>query len=90
MGDSGVGNGNRDIITDFRADADISSESDAIDLDLFDLSGYSGTTATADSAWSGVELGNTIIYVDFNGDTTADFEIQLTGTHTLASTDFIL
>ncbi|MEO0032569.1 MAG: hypothetical protein RIS94_2327 [Pseudomonadota bacterium] len=34
--------------------------------------------------------GNTYIYGEVNGDTTADFCIKLDGTHTLSSTDFVL
>ncbi|MGH8767284.1 MAG: hypothetical protein ACREVT_03765 [Burkholderiales bacterium] len=34
--------------------------------------------------------GSTVIQGDVNGDAAADFEIELTGLHTLAATDFIL
>jgi len=34
--------------------------------------------------------GDTLIQGDVTGDTTADFEIQLTGQHTLAEADFVL
>lgn len=37
-----------------------------------------------------VSGGNTYIYGEVNGDTTADFCIRLDGTHTLSSTDFVL
>ena len=34
--------------------------------------------------------GNTIIGVDIDGDSAADFEIELSGTHTLIASDFVL
>ncbi len=34
--------------------------------------------------------GNTVVGVDFNGDHTADFQIEMTGVHTLTSSDFVL
>ena len=106
ISDSGVGPGNRDVITDFQADADALANNDAIDLFGIDANPGTGVddeftfVANATPAVNpGVQAnsitwyqsgGNTIVQVDNTGDTTAELEIELTGLHTLADTDFIL
>jgi Ca2+-binding RTX toxin-like protein len=103
--DSGLGLGNRDVITDFHSDADSGSENDAIDLSTIDAIAGEGDdpftfVANATPAVNPGVLansitwyqsgGNTIVQLDNTGDTTAEFEIEMTGLHTLADTDFIL
>jgi Ca2+-binding RTX toxin-like protein len=77
-----------DIITDFK------TGQDDIDLSALDAGGqtlaYSGTTATAYSVWYAQSSGNTIVYVDTTGDAVSDMQIQLTGTISLQSSDFVL
>jgi Ca2+-binding RTX toxin-like protein len=104
ISDSGVGLGNRDVITDFRAASDFGFEHDSIDLLTIDAIQQSGSGNQAfgfvSAKTDGVVAnsitwqqtgGNTIIQGDTNGDTTqAEFQIELTGLHTLAAGDFIL
>lgn len=106
ISDSGVGPGNRDVITDFHADADPVTEHDLIDLSGIDAN----TTTASDQAFAFVSAQNagvvansitwfqdvpnnrTIIQGDVDDGITpaADFQIELTGLHTLAEADFIL
>ncbi|MBY0354859.1 MAG: hypothetical protein K2Q12_03915, partial [Rickettsiales bacterium] len=89
--ESGIGIGNRDIITDF-------TSGDRIDLSAFagtftfraggnGSSNFTGTVAQV--AW-GTEAGNSIISVDTNGDNVTDFQIELQGSYSLTATDFTL
>lgn len=77
-----------DIITDF------TSGTDVIDLSALDTGGevltFADTTATAYSVWYAQSSGNTIVYVDTTGDAVSDMQIQLTGTISLQSSDFVL
>ena len=94
--DSGLGNGNRDVIQDF-----------TIGFDLIDLSPIDANRATAGNqafsfigtaAFSGTagELRqttiatSTILQADTDGDGIANTEIALTGFHSLTADDFIL
>jgi hypothetical protein len=75
--------------------ADFIHGDDHIDLTAIDAGvlGYGGNTATvAAHTVNWVESGgNTVVTADINGDTTADFEVVLTGTgHGLTGTDFLL
>ncbi len=101
ISESPVGALNRDVITDFQADADMDPDSD-----LIDVSGIDADVSTADDdafTWGGMNAsvvannitwyqsgGDTFVQGDVNGDTTADFEIELTGLKSLADTDFVL
>jgi Ca2+-binding RTX toxin-like protein len=101
--ESGIGAGNRDIITDFRQGFD------KIDLSSIDSSLGLGGAVNEDFLFNGTGAffahatfngqvrfdiigGNTIIQIDRegDGDSTADFEIQLNGAITLTAADFIL
>lgn len=96
IADSGVGSGNRDVITDFLAGTD--------DIDLLGIDAYPGTGGDDAFAFVAAQTaatmansitweqtgGNTIVRGDVNGDTTADFEIQLTGNIGLTGGDFFL
>jgi len=96
MVESGVGEGNRDVITDF-----VSGE-DRIEISRFDADITQGFKQRfdfiADAAFSNTagELryeqtgGTTIVQADVNGDSAADFEIELTGTINLQLGDFLL
>ncbi len=96
MIETGVGAGNRDIITDFQTGID------RIEIRRFDADttqgGRQGFNFIADAAFSNTagELrfeqtgGNTIVQGDVNGDGLADFEIELTGTMTLVEGDFLI
>jgi Ca2+-binding RTX toxin-like protein len=52
--------------------------------------GTGAFTGVAGQLRTAVLAGNTYAYADVNGDKAADFSIGLTGTHTLAATDFLL
>ncbi|MBN8531660.1 MAG: M10 family metallopeptidase C-terminal domain-containing protein, partial [Alphaproteobacteria bacterium] len=90
--ESGIGAGNRDIISDFSQ----------AQTDRLDLSAYAGAATfraggngTADFT-AGFQVayqqsgGNTIVMVDTDGNNATDFEIELTGLFTLAGGDFVL
>ena len=77
-GDSGVGVGNRDIITDFTQGVDV------IDLTALHLSSFADVTITHQAA--NVE----IVSIDTNGDSVADMQIQVKVTADLTSGDFHL
>ncbi|AKS46335.1 Hemolysin-type calcium-binding repeat-containing protein [Octadecabacter temperatus] len=97
--ESGVGTGNRDIITDF------TSGEDRIEISRFDANSVGGggndvfdfiqDTAFSNTAGElrfeqDAAMGTTVIQADLDGDGTADFEIELTGLVDLESTDFLL
>lgn len=88
--DSGIGAGNRDIITDFSQ-----AQGDKIDLSAFTGTfAFLGTGAFTGGANAEVRYfddgTNTIVQVDANHDGTADFEIQANGHIAFASGDFVL
>lgn len=91
-GASGSGSGNRDKITDF-----------AVSADDIDLSAFTGTFTfrtggggTSNFTGSVMQVayqqvsGNTIVFVDSDGNNATDFEIELTGLKSLTSGDFVL
>lgn len=82
---------NHDIITDF-------SRGDKIDLSAIDANirvrgsqdfDFSGTKAEANSVWFVRQADKVILRADTNGDTRADFEVELTGITRLIESDFI-
>jgi Ca2+-binding RTX toxin-like protein len=89
--ESGVGAGNRDIITDFDT-----TSGDVIDLYRL-ASGLSYISAKAfDGGKNQVRLDIqaanqiTVVQVDTDGDKAADMEIELTGIKVLVADDFVL
>jgi VCBS repeat-containing protein len=82
-----------DTITDFAL-------GDTINLNALDADGvlsgnqnfaFGGTTATAHGVWYAQVGGDTLVYVDTDGNSsTAELAITLTGSHALTSSDFIL
>ncbi|MEM0922159.1 MAG: hypothetical protein AAGI13_03890, partial [Pseudomonadota bacterium] len=95
--DSGVGAGNRDIITDFKQVGTDRIEIGRLDADstrggnqAFDFIGGTAFSGTGGELRVAIENGNTIIQADFDGDTQSDFEIELTGLVALAASDFTL
>ncbi len=94
--ESGVGAGNRDIITDF-----VTGE-DRIELSRFDADvtqglkqrfvfvGNAGLSGTAGELAYSYEGGNTIVQADTTGDGIANFEIELAGLLELSSGDFFI
>ena len=96
--DSGVGAA-RDIITDFLSAADsinlsgIDANSNTVANDAFTATPGGGTgafTGVAGQIRAGIVAGNWIVEADLNGDSVADFQIQLNGTGALLLTDFVL
>ncbi len=89
--DSGVGTGNRDIITNF------DTSSGAV-IDLYRLSdsltflGMKPFDGTKGAVHLNVDAPNkqTIVQIDMNGDKMPEMEIELTGIKILAADDFIL
>jgi Ca2+-binding RTX toxin-like protein len=75
-GDSGLGGGVRDLITDFQAGVD------RIDLSALTLAGMN------DLAFKTIGSG-VIIYADTTGDGLQDFAVQVAGTYSLSADDFI-
>src|SRR6056297_233501 len=94
--DSGVGEGNRDVITDFQSGVD-RIEISRIDADTTQRL-KQDFNFIADAAFSNSagelryeQTGTaTILQADFDGDGAADFEIELTGTINLQPGDFLL
>jgi Ca2+-binding RTX toxin-like protein len=81
---SGIGSGNRDVITDF-------SQSDGDIIDLYSSFTFLGTTAFTgtDNEIRYVQSGgNTIVEIDNDADGITNMEIQLTGLYTLTGGDF--
>jgi serralysin len=94
--ETGVGAGNRDIITDFVSGED-RIEISRIDADTtigrkqtFDFIGETVFSGTAGELNYRYEGGNTIIAGDRDGDGLADLEIELNGILTLTESDFLL
>lgn len=87
--DTGVGPGNRDIITDFsQAQGDrIGFYTDYAGMKFIGTKSFSGTARQINYASSG---GVTIVGGDIDADGTLDFQIELAGTFTLTASDFIL
>ncbi|MFO1376880.1 MAG: VCBS domain-containing protein [Steroidobacteraceae bacterium] len=76
----------QDVIQDFTQGQD--------KIDLAALLGatdlvWGGTTPTPKGLWYGPVNTNTNVYVDLNGDTTADFRIQVNGLLTMTKADFV-
>lgn len=86
---TGVGSGNRDIITDFsQAQGDVLAFNGELSgLTFIGTKAFSGKAAQIRYSTGG---GNTIVAGDTNADGSADFEVQLTGTYTLTGSDFAL
>lgn len=90
--ESGIGAGNRDIVTDFNQSQN----------DQLDFSGFAGAFTFQAGGNGAVDFattqqiayqqvgGDTILYVDSNGDDATDFEVQLSGLVNLVVGDFIL
>ncbi len=94
--ESGVGDGNRDVITDFVAGED-RIELSRIDADItqgfkqgFDFIGDAAFTGTGGELRYEQVGGNTIVQADRDGDGAADFEIELTGLMDLTESDFLI
>jgi|GEM_PF-4146744 len=88
LADSGIGVGQRDIITDFNQ-----AESDNLDLSALSVT-YIDTAAFSGGGSGELRYSQTatetIVEVDGNGDGLTDMEIELSGLITLINSDFIL
>jgi Ca2+-binding RTX toxin-like protein len=100
LNQSGVGAANRDLITDFV------NGSDRIDLSGIDANSIAGGNDAFTFIGNAAFLGggaasagqlrysfagtNTIVEGDVDGNGTADFQIQLTGNHTMTAADLVL
>ena len=86
-----------DVITDFVRGGD------RIDLSTIDastaLTGNQAFSLIGEAAFTGVagelridtsQTGKTVVYGDINGNKTADFQVELIGTHQLIASDFVL
>ena len=92
-GDTGNSASTRDVIFDFAL------RSDDLDLRLIDANSrrsgdqnfdFGGTRAGANDVWFARSGSNIIVYGDTNGDSKADFEIELRSISSLSAADFIL
>jgi Ca2+-binding RTX toxin-like protein len=96
-GQSGAAAETRDVITDFSQ-----AQGDLIDLSRFDANSsiaskqafqFIGTAALGGHAGElhyCLSNGATVVEGDVNGDGHADFQLELTGSYTLTSSDFLL
>jgi Ca2+-binding RTX toxin-like protein len=75
-----------DTITDFQNGTD---KLDLSDLGHMTFKGQSATLAAHEVSWY-VSGGNTYVIGDVSGDGKSDFIIQLTGTHSMTGSDFLL
>ncbi|KNG92230.1 calcium-binding protein [Pseudaestuariivita atlantica] len=94
--ETGVGSGNRDVITDFVSGED-RIELSRIDADItqgfkqrFDFVGDAAFTGTAGELRYEQTGGITLVQADRDGDGIADMEIELTGTIDLVAGDFLI
>ena len=100
LADSGITAASRDIITDFVNGTDridlsgIDANSTAIGNNAFTFIGTGlfsgGGAASAGQLRYGSVGTNTLIEGDVNGDGVADFQIQLTGNHTITAVDLVV
>ena len=96
--ETGVGEGQRDVITDFDAAAGETMEIRRFDADTtqgfrqaFDFIGADAFSNTAGELRFDQSSGlNTIVQADTNGDGLADFEIELTGLIALTEANFLI
>src|SRR6056297_178252 len=94
--DSGVGAGNRDIITDFQTGIDqidlghVDANSATVADDAFMFVGTTAFSSTAGELRFEQTGTETIAQADVDGDGAADWEVELTGTISLVEGDFIL
>ncbi|AKS47840.1 serralysin [Octadecabacter temperatus] len=95
LSDSGVGEGNRDIITDYQVGID-RIEVSRLDADLttggrqdFDFIGENNFSGTAGEMIQRTVGLNTLIEADVDGDGASDFSIELVGQLVLTSDDFL-
>ena len=92
---SGLGAANRDLITDFVNGTDridlsaIDANTLAVNNNAFTFIGTAVFSAAGQLRYAAAGT-NTVVEGDVNGDGTADFEIQLTGIHTMTAADMVL
>ena len=96
IGESGIGNGARDIITDFlsgdRIDViGIDANVVAVGDGAFSFIGTAAFSAAGQLRYSfDAVTGQTVIEGNINANVAADFQIALLGNHTLVAGDFLL
>ena len=98
IGESLTGAGRRDIITDFTlgtdkldfSGIDANTTAAAADDQAFSLIGTGAFTSIAGQLRYTIAGGITQVQGDVNGDSIADFEVQLNGSKPLAATDIVL
>lgn len=94
--ESGVGAGNRDIVTDFVVDEDrieitrLDANTNISGNNSFNFIGDENLSGTAGELGYRHESAQTIVQADFDGDGAADFEITLSGILTLTVDDFLI
>lgn len=86
-------NRSRDVITDFNTGVDV-IDLRRIDADQTTAGNQSFAFSTSGAAnmavWSNTFAHKTLIFVDVDGDSRADFSIHLKGAHDLSAGDFLL
>ncbi|UUZ74664.1 hypothetical protein LP414_20210 [Polaromonas sp. P1(28)-13] len=96
LGDSGVGAGLRDIITDFLSGTDridftgIDANTGVAGDQAFTMLGTGAFFGVAGQLRYDVVGADTVMQGDVNGDGAADFELQLTGIHSFVPADLLL
>jgi Ca2+-binding RTX toxin-like protein len=96
VAESGVGGGQRDVITDFLSGTDkidftgIDANTGAAGDQAFSMIGTAAFTGVAGQLrynWVGTD---TVMHGDVNGDGVADFQLVLTGNQTFVAADLLL
>lgn len=95
--ETGLGSGARDYIAAFAAGEDridlsrVDSDINTDEIhDQFVFIGQAGFSGTAGELAFRIEGGNTIVHADIDGDSVADFEIELAGILSVTGADFLL
>ncbi|WP_202963176.1 VCBS domain-containing protein, partial [Aeromonas aquatica] len=84
-----------DTVTDFKGINDTANLAEQDKIDLVQLLGdgvdlkWGGTTPTANGVWFKQLGGDTYVYADIGGNTTAELAIRLSGIHNLVAADFL-
>ena len=95
LADSGIGAGQRDIVTDFLSGTDrisfagIDANTGATGDQAFRMINTAAFSGAAGQLRYSLVGGDTLLEGDVNGDRIADFQLQLAGNHSFLAADFV-